>query len=86
MVTLIPKFPLSAKCWAMELSKAKQSDAMMAEATPSWLDLGMASQIRRRRFPFNSNLDHTTIKKKIDLPTTHSLTYKQSVQPAFGSR
>lgn len=56
MVTLIPKFPLSAKCWAIELSKAKQSDAIIADATPSWLDLGIASQIKRRRFPFNSNL------------------------------
>lgn len=35
MVTLIPKFPLSAKCWAIELSNTKQFDPMMAEATPS---------------------------------------------------
>lgn len=56
MVTLIPKLPLSAKCWAMELSNTRQSEPIIAEATPSWLDLGMASQIKRRLLPFSSNL------------------------------
>lgn len=56
MVTLIPKFPLSAKCWAMQLSNTKQSDPIMADATPSWLERGMASQISRLLLPFNSSL------------------------------
>lgn len=56
MVTLIPRLPLSAKCWAMELSNTRQSEPIIADATPSWLDLGIASQIKRRLFPFSSNL------------------------------
>lgn len=56
MVTLIPKLPLSAKCWAIELSKTKQSEPIIADATPSWLDRGIASHIRRRLLPFSSNL------------------------------
>lgn len=56
MVTLMPKLPLSANSWAIELSKTKQSDPIMAEATPSWLERGIASQVKRRLFPFNSNL------------------------------
>lgn len=59
----MPRLPLSAKCWAMELSNTRQSDPIIADATPSWLDLGIASQISLRRFPFNSNLKNYTIRK-----------------------
>jgi len=56
MVTLMPRLPLSANSWAIEVSKTRQSEFMMAELTPSWIDLGVASQVRRRRWPFSSNL------------------------------
>ena len=55
MVTLMPRFPLSAKSWkdnisteaegsynitwAMLVSKTRQSEFMIAELTPSWIDL-----------------------------------------------
>lgn len=48
MVTLMPRLPLSANSWAMEVSNTRQSEFMMAELTPSWIDLGVASQVRRR--------------------------------------
>lgn len=56
MVTLMPRLPLSANNWAMLLSKTKQSEPIMAEATPSWLERGIASHVKRRRLPFSSKL------------------------------
>ena len=56
MVTLMPRFPLSANSCAIEVSKTKQSEFMMAEETPSWMDRGVASHVKRRRWPFSSNL------------------------------
>ncbi len=56
MVTLMPRFPLSAKSCAMEVSKTRQSEFMMADETPSWMERGVASQVRRRRWPFSSSL------------------------------
>ena len=56
MVTLIPRFPLSANSCAIVVSKTKQSEFIMAEETPSWIDLGVASHVNLRRWPFNSNL------------------------------
>ena len=57
MVTLIPRFPLSANSWAIDVSNTRQSELLMAEATPSWMLLGVASQVSRLLCPFSSNLD-----------------------------
>lgn len=54
MVTLMPRFPLSANSWAMLVSKTRQSLLMMAAWTPSWMLRGVASQVRRRLRPFSS--------------------------------
>lgn len=35
MVTLIPKLPLSANNCAIDVSNTKQSDSIIADATPS---------------------------------------------------
>ena len=56
IVTLIPRFPLSANSWAMEVSNTRQSEFMIAELTPSWIDLGVASHVKRLLWPFSSNL------------------------------
>jgi hypothetical protein len=56
MVTLMPKLPLSANSWAMLVSNTRQSEFMIAEETPSWMDLGVASHVRRLLCPFSSNL------------------------------
>ena len=56
IVTLIPRFPLSANKRAMEVSNTKQSEFIMAEDTPSCMDLGVASQVNRLRCPLSSNL------------------------------
>lgn len=56
IVTLIPRFPLSAKRCAMAVSKTRQSLFMMADATPSWIERGVASQVSLRRLPFSSSL------------------------------
>lgn len=56
IVTFIPRFPLSANSWAMEVSNTKQSEFMMADWTPSCMDLGVASHVNLRLGPFNSNL------------------------------
>ena len=56
IVTLIPRFPLSANSCAMVVSKTKQSEFIMADETPSWIDLGVASHVNLRRWPFSSNL------------------------------
>lgn len=56
IVTLIPRLPLSANNWAMDVSKTRQSEFMMADCTPSCIDRGVASQVSLRRSPFNSNL------------------------------
>ena len=45
MVTLIPRFPLSANSWAMLVSNTRQSELRIAEDTPSCIDLGVASQV-----------------------------------------
>lgn len=58
MVTLIPRLPLSANSCAILLSNTKQSEPIMADATPSWLERGIASHVRRRRLPFNSRLQN----------------------------
>ena len=60
MVTLIPRFPLSAKSCAMEVSKTKQSEFKMADETPSWIDLGVASHVNRLLCPFNSSLNENS--------------------------
>lgn len=57
MVTLMPKLPVSANNWAMVVSKTRQSEFRIAEDTPSWILLGVASQVRRRRCPLSSNLN-----------------------------
>ena len=49
MVTLMPRFPLSANSWAMLVSNTRQSELRMAEDTPSCIDLGVASQVSLRR-------------------------------------
>ena len=49
IVTLIPRFPLSANSCAMVVSKTKQSEFIMADETPSWIDLGVASHVNLRR-------------------------------------
>jgi hypothetical protein len=59
IVTLMPKLPLSAKSWAILVSNTKQSLFIMADCTPSWILRGVASQVRRRRWPFNSSLEKT---------------------------
>lgn len=56
IVTFIPKLPLSANNWAMEVSNTRQSEFMMADWTPSCMDRGVASQVSLRLGPFNSNL------------------------------
>ena len=43
----------------MDVSKTRQSEFWIALATPSWIDRGVASQVRRRRCPFSSNLQNT---------------------------
>ena len=62
IVTLMPKFPLSANNCAIDVSKTKQSEFMIAELTPSCIDLGVASQVRRRRCPLSSNLRNTKLE------------------------
>lgn len=54
IVTLIPRLPLSAKRCAIEVSNTRQSLFMMAAATPSWMERGVASHVRRRRLPLSS--------------------------------
>lgn len=54
IVTLMPKLPLSANSCAIDVSNTRQSEFKMAVATPSCIDLGIASQVNRRRGPFNS--------------------------------
>lgn len=56
IVTLMPRFPFSAKSCAVGVSKARQSDCAMAWATPSWMLRGVASQQRRRRWVESSSL------------------------------
>ena len=53
MVTLMPRLPLSAKSWAMEVSNTRQSEFMMAELTPSWIDLKQ-SKFQPIVLPFSS--------------------------------
>lgn len=38
------------------MSKTRQSEFSIAEETPSWIERGIASQVRRLRWPFNSSL------------------------------
>lgn len=54
MVTLMPKFPLSAKSCAMLVSKTRQSLLIMAACTPSWMLRGVASQVSLRLCPLSS--------------------------------
>ena len=56
IVTFIPRFPLSANSCAMFVSNTRQSLFMIADCTPSWMLRGVASQVKRRRWPFNSSL------------------------------
>lgn len=72
-MTLMPKFPFSAKKFAWLVSNAKQSDCDIADATPSWIPViqfkfysrlthllrGLASQHSRRRLLDNSSLKLT---------------------------
>lgn len=60
MVTLIPRLPLSANNCAIDVSNTKQSELRIAEDTPSCMDLGIASHVRRLLCPFNSNLEEKT--------------------------
>ena len=75
IVTLMPKFPLSANNCAIDVSKTKQSEFMIAELTPSCIDLGVASQVRRRRCPLSSNLRNTKLE-----PSPHRQLIKQPVR------
>ena len=52
----MPRLPLSAKSCAIEVSKTRQSEFIIAEDTPSCMDLGVASQVSLLLWPFNSNL------------------------------
>jgi hypothetical protein len=61
MVTLMPRLPLSANSWAMLVSNTRQSEFMIAEETPSWIDLGVASHVKRLLWPFSSNLIWKTV-------------------------
>ena len=56
MVTLMPKLPFSANNWAILVSNARQSDWVMACATPSWMLRGVASQHSLLLCVDNSNL------------------------------
>jgi len=56
IVTLIPRFPFSENSFAVLVSKNKQSELRIAEDTPSWIEIGVASQISLLRLPFSSNL------------------------------
>ena len=56
MVTLMPRLPLSANSWAILVSNTRQSEFIIAEETPSWIDLGVASHVKRLLWPFSSNL------------------------------
>ena len=56
IVTLIPRLPLSANSWALDVSKTRQSEFKIAEDTPSWMDRGVASHVILRRLPLSSNL------------------------------
>lgn len=55
MVTLIPRLPLSANSCAMDVSKTKQSEFIIALEMPSCIERGIASHVRRRRLPFSSS-------------------------------
>lgn len=56
IVTLIPRFPLSANNCAMEVSNTRQSEFKIADETPSWIERGIASHVRRLLCPFSSSL------------------------------
>lgn len=56
IVTLMPRLPLSANRCAMLVSNTRQSLFIMADCTPSWMLRGVASQVRRLRWPFSSSL------------------------------
>lgn len=56
MVTLIPRFPFSENSFAVLVSKNKQSELRIADETPSWIEIGVASHINLLRFPFSSSL------------------------------
>lgn len=58
IVTFMPRLPLSANNCAIDVSNTRQSEFKIAAATPSWLERGIASQVKRRRFPFNSKLEN----------------------------
>ena len=61
IVTLIPRFPLSANNCAMEVSNTRQSEFKIADETPSWIERGIASHVRRLLCPFNSSLSNISI-------------------------
>lgn len=57
MVTLIAKFPFSEKFLTVAVLNARQSEFSIAVVTPSWIELGEASNAKRRRFPVSSSLN-----------------------------
>lgn len=48
IVTLIPRFPVSANSWAIVVSNTRQSELRIADDTPSWMLRGVASQVNLR--------------------------------------
>ncbi|KAK7081535.1 hypothetical protein SK128_024247, partial [Halocaridina rubra] len=56
IVTLMPKFPLSANNCAIEVSNTRQSEFIIADWTPSCIDLGVASHVNLRLGPLSSSL------------------------------
>ena len=56
IVTLIGKFPFSAKYSAMVVSKMRQFVLEMTLAMPSWILLGLASHVSFLSLPTSSNL------------------------------
>lgn len=49
MVTLIPRLPLSANSCAIDVSNTRQSEFRIALATPSCIERGIASHVKRLR-------------------------------------
>ena len=56
MVTLMGRFPFSAKYSAMVVSKMRQLVLEMTLAMPSWMLLGLASHVSFLSRPTNSSL------------------------------
>lgn len=75
MVTLIPRFPLSANNCAIEVSNTRQSEFKIAEDTPSWIERGIASHVRRLLCPFSSSLEPSFSLKLLLYAMRKNITY-----------